>query len=312
VEDNGVLLPTGTVGYITNPGFGISKQLYGPGCDPRYGGGADCAKFIPYPKAQRRYDGFEMRAQRRLARNWQAAFSYTLSHLTGNYGGLAFSDPGALQFTPNLTQSFDLPFYVVTAAGKYDDGVLPTDRLHNFKAYGSYSIPIKGQQFTIGGVFSAGSGIPFWRDVQVASAYRMKVEGRASEGRKAAFSLTSLYFAQEFKTSERTRLRLDFNLDNAFDQATPTNYQTLYVRTPNRLAIGVPGSPVTDNWMFTRGFDYKQQIQLQANYQRPASCGSFEQDPYCPTARLSLNPTFMKANWFLPPLAGRLGIRFIF
>ena len=310
VEDNGVLLlPTGYAFFITNPGLGISKRFYGPGCDPQYGGGADCAKFLPYPTARRRYDGFEVRAQRRFARNWQGAFSYTLSHLTGNYGGLAASDWN-YAVVPNNTRLFDVPFNMVTAAGKYDDGPLATDRLHSFKAYGSYSIPIKGQQFTIGGVFSAGSGIPFWRDAQVATSAPMKLEGRSSEGRKAAFTLTSLYFAQEFKSSERTRLRLDFTLENAFDQATPANYNTSYAR--GRLAAGTPGSPVTDNWMFTRGFDYKQQIRLQANYQRPASCGSFEQDPYCPAARLSLNPTFMKPTTFLAPLAGRLGIRFIF
>ena len=312
IEDTGVVLPTGVTAFIANPGFGISKKLYGPDCDPRYGGGADCAKFLPYPTARRRYDGLEVRAQRRFARNWQMAFSYTLSHLTGNYGGLAASEYN-YQVAPNAVASFDVPFNVVTAAGKYDDDVQATDRLHNFKAYGSYSIPIKRQQFTVGGVFSAGSGIPFWRQGQVvAPGYPMKFEGRASEGRKAAFSLTSLYVAQEFKTSERTRLRLDFNLDNAFNQATPTNYETYYVRRPGRLTSGVPGSPLTADWMFTKGFDYQQQIRLQANYQRPASCGSFEQDPYCPAARLSLNPTFMKATTFLAPLAGRLGIRFIF
>ncbi len=74
----------------------------------------------------------------------------------------------------------------------------------------------------------------------------------------------------------------------------------------------MPGSPITAGWMFTKGFDYKQQIRLQANNHRPASCGSFDQDPYCPEAALKLDPRYMKASEFRPPFQGRFGIRFTF
>lgn len=310
VEDTGVLSPaSGVVLFIANPGFGLSNKLYGPGCDPQYGGGADCAKFPAYPTARRRYDGLEVRAQRRFARHWQGAFGYTLSHLTGTYGGLQQAEYNTL--FPNAAPSYDVPWLLVTAEGKLNDGVLATDRRHTFSSYGSYSIPIKRHEFTLGGNFSAGSGIPFWLTGNVlTSGYPMMLEGRSSQGRKAGFALTNLFFAQEFKTSERTRLRIHFTLTNAFDQTTPTNYAMNYYT--GVLASGVPGSPITANWMFTRGFDYKQQIRLQANDRRPASCGSFEQDPYCATARLKLDPRFMKANAFQAPLEGRLGIRFSF
>ena len=136
------------------------------------------------------------------------------------------------------------------------------------------------------------------------------MESRNSDGRRGAFTLTNLYFAQDFKVSDRATVRVDFNLDNAFNQSTALNYWTLYAR--DLIRAGVPGSSIQQNVDAARGFDYKKQIELQANFNRPASCGSFAQDPYCPSARMRLDPQFLKANVFRGPLTGRLGVRFIF
>jgi len=312
IEDVGILGPAGEQYFITNPGYGLSIRGYGPTCDTKVFG-ADCRQFPATPKAERRYDAFELRAQRRLAKRWQSTFTYTFAYLEGNYSGLASTDENGRQ-DPNVNRYFDLPYLYVDAKGKNIDGPLPTERHHTLKYYGSYSIPIKSHSFSIGGVFTAGSGIPYTRQIQVVSSTPMFVENRASEGRRSEFSLTNIYLQQDFKLSERTRLLFSFQLDNLFNQATANNYDAYYGLggASGRLRAGLAGSPLVKNYQYTQGFDYQAQIKLQANLNRPATCGSFESDPYCPTSPYRLNPLFMKPSWFRGPIGGRLGIRLIF
>jgi outer membrane receptor for ferric coprogen and ferric-rhodotorulic acid len=280
--------------------------MYGPNCNPVLGG-TDCASYPATPKPSRRYDGVELRAESRLMKNWQSVFSYTVSRLSGYYSGLSSTDTN--QATPNWTPYYDAPFAYVDAKGRYIDGPLPTDRTHTFKYYGAYRIPFGRHSLTVGGVFTAGSGIPMTRVVSVLNN-GVFVDNRNSEGRRGAYSLTNLYVAQDFKLTEHGTLRLDFNLNNAFNQSTALSYAVNYTR--NSIAVGIPGSSIQTNLDATKGFDYLKQIELQANYNRPASCGSFSADPYCPSAAMRLDPTFMKANVFQTPLAGRFGVRFMF
>jgi hypothetical protein len=305
IEDVGAQLPN-TVYFDANPGEGITRKFYGPGCDQVLGG-ADCASYPATPKPTRRYDGVELRAESRLIKNWQNVFSYTLSRLSGNYSGLSTTD--ANQVTPNYTTYYDSPLAYVDAKGRYIDGPLATDRTHTFKDYGSYRIPLGRHSLNVGAVFTAGSGTPMTRGVSVAGT-TVLVENRNSDGRRGAFSLTNLYIADDFKLTEHGTLRLDFNLDNAFNQSTALSYAVNYTR--NGIAVGIPGSSIQTYSDATKGFDYLKQIELQANNNRPASCGSFAADPYCLSAPMRLDPTFMKANVFQVPLAGRFGVRFIF
>ncbi len=312
IEDTGVLVPeVGWTFFIANPGEGITRRMYGPGCDPNLGS-VDCAGFPAVPKPTRKYDGLELRAQGRWAKNWQSVLSYTFSRLYGNYSGLVSSDESLRGFgrtAPNFTDYYDLPYVYVDASGRYIDGPLATDRTHTLKYYGFYRIPMGRHGLNIGGIFTAGSGIPTTRLVAVTSINTL-IENRNSDGRRGAFSLTNLYLAQDFKLSERATLRVDFNLENAFDQASPLNYWPVYTRNP--IVAGIPGSPIQRNVDATRGYDYKKQIELQANFNRPASCGSFAADPYCPSARMRLDPQFLKANVFRGPFTGRFGLRFTF
>jgi len=297
--------------FIANPGEGLASKIYGPGCDPLFGG-SDCAAYPATPKPSRRYDGLEARLQGRVARDWQSVVSYTLSRLYGNYSGLTNSDVvggfGFGQPLNNAGSAFDTPYQYVDASARYIDGPLATDRTHTFKYYGSYRIPWGRLGLKVGGVFVAGSGTPTTRGVNGFGG--MLVENRNSEGRLAAYSQTNLYVARDFTLSERSRVRVDFNLENVFNQSTPTNYVTNYTR--DAIASGIPGSPIQNNADAVHGFDYKKQIEVQANYNRPASCGSFADDPYCPSAPMRLNPQFLKANVFQGPRTGRFSVRFMF
>ncbi len=105
IEDVGTLGPQGEIYYIANPGFGIvaDPKRWEPG--------------IPTtPKAVRDYDAIEFRLDRRFARNYQYAISYTWSRSYGNYSGLASSDENG-RTSPNVNRYFDLPWIGYTQTG---------------------------------------------------------------------------------------------------------------------------------------------------------------------------------------------------
>jgi outer membrane receptor protein involved in Fe transport len=113
--------------FITNPGGLISAN-------PVTGEILD--EPVLFPEAVREYEAFELTLSRRFSNNWQMVASYVNSENFGNYGGLFRQDNG--QLDPNITSLFDLPDLLVGATG-----LLPNDREHQFKIYGSYVWPFK-------------------------------------------------------------------------------------------------------------------------------------------------------------------------
>ena len=88
------------------------------------------------PRAKRRYDGLELRAEGSL-RRYSILASYTFSRLYGNYAGLANSDEAG-RMDPSISRSFDLPTYYFDSTGsqRNTEGRLATDRPHVFKLFG--------------------------------------------------------------------------------------------------------------------------------------------------------------------------------
>ena len=63
------------------------------------------------------------------------------SRLEGNYEGVSSNDTTVGQLDPNLNATYDLPDFLVNGYG-----LLPLDRTHQLKAYGSYvfdNIPLE-------------------------------------------------------------------------------------------------------------------------------------------------------------------------
>ena len=87
-----------------------------------------------FPKPVRIYRALEITADKRFSNNWQMGGSYVLSRLKGNYEGLFSNDNG--QLDPNITSKYDIPSLL-----KNGYGLLPNDRTHNIKVYGSYRFP---------------------------------------------------------------------------------------------------------------------------------------------------------------------------
>jgi outer membrane receptor protein involved in Fe transport len=120
--------------FITNPGGTYTANpVTGEPIDENHDG---VAETVIFPEAEREYEAFEFTVNKRFSNNWQAFFSYVNSENIGNYGGLFRQDNG--QLDPNITSLFDLPSLL---AGAY--GLLPNDREHQVKLYGSYVWPFK-------------------------------------------------------------------------------------------------------------------------------------------------------------------------
>ena len=106
---------------------------------------------LGYPEAKRDYTAIELTLNRPLQDGWTIDMSYTWSESEGNHEGYVISD--IAQDDAGITQNFDQP-----GLTDYQDGPLPNDRTHTFKAFGSYEF---NNGFRIGANFLAQSGRPY-------------------------------------------------------------------------------------------------------------------------------------------------------
>ena len=144
---------------IANPGEGKPFDVGGgamfdpksaTSTDPVTGRGFTTA----FPKPIRDYDGFTFIVKKNFSNNWLAQGSYTYSSLRGNYPG--FFRPETGQLDPGITSMFDLAGLLAN-----QNGPLPGDMPHSFKAYGSYAFDFGPKlQANAGGALRITSGTP--------------------------------------------------------------------------------------------------------------------------------------------------------
>jgi hypothetical protein len=144
---------------IANPGTGPAFDVGGGTMfDPKTATSVDPVTgrefSVAFPKPIRDYDSFTFLVRRNFASNWQAQGSYTYSSLRGNYPG--FFRPETGQLDPGITSMFDLAGLLAN-----QEGPLPGDKPHSFKAYGSYAFDFGPKfQATAGGALRLTSGTP--------------------------------------------------------------------------------------------------------------------------------------------------------
>lgn len=281
--------------FIANPGLGVVAEPFASG--------------IPAtPKAQRDYDAFEVRANKRFGRSYFLDASYTLSRLYGNYSGLASSDEVGAggsstgRTSPNVNRFFDLPFLGFNANGEPDNGRLATDRPHAFKVYGGYTFDWwsnKSHSTKFSGFFQALSGTPRSTRVNFFGANTFLFE-RGDLGRTEAFTQTDLAVthAVRFGDEGRYAIAFDANFTNLFNQNNVTGYfQTISPNTlsgPNfGFAAGGVGELATIRAIFNGG--------LQAQVLNLLQSGAIGRD-----AR------FNQPLYFQTPRQVRLGFKFTF
>jgi hypothetical protein len=263
VEDVGLLTPLGEQYYIANPGQGWSLPVSQGGMFPD--------EYWPTPRAKRDYAGLDIALLKRFSNNWQGGVSYTWSRTVGNYGGLSGGDAGG-EGTPNAGRSFDLWFMAYDLESRAVDGVLPQDRTHLVKVFGSYALPFG---LTVGLAGTGRSGLPQTTRLDVNNAYLYPLNSGNLE-RLPFTAWIDLYLEYTLRLG-RASASLNLQINNI------TNTKTWQARDTelNRVTM-----PVSDEEILSQGFDYRERL------------------PFCDP-----NPAYLQFTRQFSPWSARLGLR---
>jgi len=236
IEDVGVLMQDEAGNwseqyYIGNPGEGWT-QTKGTGTgrfDPLY---------WPSPLPKREYWGLNLALEKRFSNNWQGGFNYTWSRMTGNYGGLSSSDEGGRN-SPNVERYWDLWFERYDIHGNPLDGVLPSDRTHYFKLYGSYAFPFG---LTAGVVAYGRSGLPRTTSLGFNNM-QIFPDNYFDTGKRVPFLFNAdLYLEYNLRIAKKYTINLNATIYNFTNTSTITsyydraNYTMLYLSDTELLA----------------------------------------------------------------------------
>jgi hypothetical protein len=284
IEDVGTLGPDGEIYYIANPGEGLT-------IDPK-----TWEAGIPVtPKAKRDYDAVEFRLDKRFARNYQFAASYTWSRSFGNYSGLASSDEdtstnatGTGRSAPNVNRYFDLPWIGYDQTGHLAEGPLGTDRPHTFKFFGNYTQKSKLGATTLSPIISLYSGVPLTTNINVISTTPAYPFGRGNLGRTPVFANFNLNLQHEFKpvkNHEEMRVRFEFAVFNLFNSSIVTN------RNVDMLHVDDGQLTFAHEADFFKGFDTNALIKAQGD---------------------RISPLYNRDSGFQAPRTARIQLKFQF
>jgi hypothetical protein len=177
-------------------------------------------RFWESPKAKREYYGINLALEKRFSNNWQGGINYTWSRMTGNYGGLSSSDEGGRN-SPNVERYWDLFYERYDLHGRPLDGVLPSDRTHYIKAYGSYAFPFG---VTVGLTAYGRSGLP--RTTQIGFT-RMPVfpEGYFDTEQRTPFTFyADMYLEYNLRIAKKFTINLNATIFNVTDTDTIQGY----------------------------------------------------------------------------------------
>ena len=240
IEDIGVLTPEGELYYNANPGFGWSLPIAQGG---RFADTTEAGNtYWPTPKAKREYYGMNLSFEKRFSHNWQGGINYTLSKVEGNYGGLSSTDEGGRN-SPNVERYFDLWFLAYDLQGKELSGLLPQNRTHYIKAYGSYVFPFG---MTVGFVGYARSGYPLTTNL-AANNVGIYPNNRGDLGTLPFTMWADLYVEYALKISGKQTLAFNLQVNNVTNTKT---WQTVDP-TVNRIGMNFSDDQIllgTTNW----------------------------------------------------------------
>ena len=301
----------GSEAYIYgNPGEGLGKMAITTGAH---------AALTTCPRRSATTTRSSSSLNRRFSNNWFLGGSYVLSRLYGNYPGTVNTDevsapglvsvrraavrhPAADATRPgtNVSRAWDLDEMMFDSHGNLGvDGLLPTDRPHVFKLYGSYRFDFGTN---VGVNFYGGSGTPISKQVQSVYRYPILVEGRGSNGRTPFLSQTDIFVSHDLRVGNGKILRLEFNALNVFNQQTERyHFSDVNRRGANGRVLA--GSALRlANTDLANGYDYNALLAATPDAQKPAGTpGAGYQDP-----------RYQMPYIFNPGFQGRLAVRFIF
>jgi hypothetical protein len=301
IEDAGVPTASGEAYVIGNPGKGLAAQVY---------------KTLGYKKAAipvRIYNAFQLEVDTRYVKNFNLNLNYTLSRLKGNYSGLANPDElnagGGGRTDPNVSRGFDEPWVGFTASGKEDNGILPLDRTHVFKASGTYTYGWRGSKMNSSDVSfftTAQSGTPRTTFVNIFGIPIPETK-RGDLGRTPMFTQTDLNLSHRirFGNDNRFAVALDFNVLNVFNEANKLafnqNKSSAYFALDQSDVVASGDTAAATNVLTSSG------VLTQYN----AAVAKFATDNGVPAA-WATNLAFGNPISFQEVRSVRLGFRFLF
>jgi hypothetical protein len=232
------------------------------------------------PGATRTYQAVQLTANKRFARRWLFAGSYTWSRLRGNYVGLYSADND--QRDPNQSTQYDAPGIMVNR-----NGPLPNDRPHLIRLDGYYTHPLVHSSLTAGLGFVGRSGQPLnalgsFQNVGDTDSFILP---RGSLGRTPFVTRFDLHLAYRRSLPGKLSAEAFLDIFNLFNQRTVLTQDQLY--TADYVAPIAGGSKA----------DLKNLTVSDAN-------GNL-----VPATK---NPNFLMPTSYQAPIAGRLGVRVMF
>lgn len=166
---------------------------------------------------RREYLGLQLTFIKTGGKRFDFSAAYTLSRSYGNYPGLFSQDQGDNR--TNISLYFDSPLQESLATG-----LLPNDRPHLFKFFGSYRFRFR---LSVGAFFQWQSGTPLSElGTQYFQAYPMFLSQRGKAGRTPAIADLNLRIAYQFKDIFNTGIspRILLDLFHIGSKRTPVTY----------------------------------------------------------------------------------------
>jgi hypothetical protein len=198
-----------------------------------------------FPKMKREYFGLELSFTKSGGKYFDFSTSYTLSRSYGNYSGLFaqdFPDP-----RPNVSGQFDTPELKV-----HGIGLLPNDRPHVFKFFGSYRF---GFGLSIGAFFMWQSGTPVseWGMSTLYPGWGKLLKQRGTAGRTPSIADLNLRVTYRIRSVFRTRLtpRLILDLFHIGSLRKPVNFNQGHY-----LGVDENGNQTDPNPLYMRATRY--------------------------------------------------------
>lgn len=235
------------------------------------------ASYHGLPEYKRHYVGLQFEAEKAFSDKWKANFSYVLSRTFGNAEGyvntsLAQEDAGA-------TQDFD---HAAFMRGAYGD--LPSDRRHQFKAFGLYEI---NEELTVSFNTSIVSGTPLSCQGYVNLDGMLTGDGSTAYdyGNFKRYGASSFYCRNEngdkelTKRGDQGRSNWEFNVDmgltyspewsegltlqatvnNVFNTQRPTFYDQQKDKAQDNAELN-------KNFLSPTSYQAPRRVQLSARY----------------------------------------------
>jgi hypothetical protein len=252
----------------------------------------DCGGVIPssFEDPVHTYSAFELTLNKSFSDNWSLIASYRYSQLKGNFEGFFRSDNG--QSDPSISSLFDFPtadpWYSsigVAELGFAGDiryqgdtlgtGVLPNDRPHQLKVYGSYAVGSLnlgvGLNFGSGTSLTQLAGNPaYGNSGEIPETVRGEGIDSTDDGfveRAAMDSQVDLHADYTIKIGDKAqRIVVMADVFNLFNRQATLNYDNY---TENSTGNPNPnyGLPLNGGGASTPGFQAPMSIRLGARFE---------------------------------------------